>query len=209
MPFFPFLPVSSGIRMLHCLSTRVVCFLSLSPCLLRIEAVGSSQVQQYSSDDSHHSSTCYVQLPNFLLAAPIMTMTAHGCYCFLCEHGTLAALRSVFLPGAYTSRGSVSNSSLYTHVHSRNETHMYKRCLTHGFATRLPRSSLHCCTLPYLMHEHVRTAGRACSRKACELCHFQYLALIEITTFSMLACTYTIYLYSGMSTSGAVMNICE
>lgn len=39
------------------------------------------------------------QLPNFLLAAPILMMTTHGCFRFVSDHGTLAALRAVFMPG--------------------------------------------------------------------------------------------------------------
>ena len=43
--------------------------------------------------------TAPTQIPNFLLAAPILVLTVGACWQFVSDHGLRAALRAVFLPG--------------------------------------------------------------------------------------------------------------
>lgn len=41
----------------------------------------------------------HAQVPNFLLAMPVLVLTWTGCVRFVRDHGLLTALRAVFLPG--------------------------------------------------------------------------------------------------------------
>mmetsp|Transcript_643 Transcript_643/g.1877 ORF Transcript_643/g.1877 Transcript_643/m.1877 type:complete len:427 (+) Transcript_643:157-1437(+) len=49
------------------------------------------------------------QVPNFLLAMPVLVLTWTGCVRFVRDHGLLTALRAVFLPGHQSGKADVAD----------------------------------------------------------------------------------------------------